>query len=149
MKSEQLKEVIDNFLSDREISVITFKSLPNDVFEVEIDSLSGVTIEECTEISRHVNGLFPDDDYELTIASYSISLPFISSIQYEKNVGRDVEVITNDGEKIKGALTSYSDESFTVEYEEMVAVEGKKRKEKQVVVRSLTEATVKSVKLLF
>ena len=53
-------------------------------------------------------------------------------MQFEKNLGHDVEVLI-DGKKLRGLLVSVDDETFSVDCEEKVTVEGKKRKETQVV----------------
>jgi ribosome maturation factor RimP len=52
-------------------------------------------------------------------------------MQYEKNLGHDVEVLV-DGKKVHGQLVSVDEDTFSVDVEERVAVEGKKRKELQV-----------------
>ena len=53
-------------------------------------------------------------------------------MQYQKNLGHDVEVMA-DGKKYKGQLVSVDEETFSVDVAEKVAVEGKKRKEMQIV----------------
>ena len=57
-------------------------------------------------------------------------------MQYEKTLGHDVEIMAKgeNGEwrKIHGQLVSVDEETFSVDVEEKVAVEGKKRKELQV-----------------
>ncbi len=149
VSSEEIKAEIAKFLENSDKEIITFKGSADHVYEVEIDSITGVTIEECTVISRHINSLYPDDDYELTVASYSISSPFIAPIQYQKNIGRAIEILTTSGEKLRGELTTYSGESFTIEFEAKVEVEGKKRKELQIMQRTLMIADTKSVRLSF
>ena len=53
-------------------------------------------------------------------------------MQFEKNLGHDVEVLI-DGKKLRGQLVSVDEETFSVDTVENVAVEGKKRKETQIV----------------
>ena len=62
----------------------------------------------------------------------SLTDPFKTKIQYLKNLGHDVEALV-DGKKYRGQLVSVDEETFSVDVAEKVAVEGKKRKELQVV----------------
>ena len=68
----------------------------------------------------------------MEVGSVSITAPFISKIQYQKNLGRPVEVLS-EGKKYRGQLVSVDEETFAIDTEEMVPVEGKKRKQKQIV----------------
>ena len=55
----------------------------------------------------------------------------------EKNLGHDVEIMAkgekDEWRKFKGQLVSVDEDTFSVDIEEKVAVEGKKRKETQIV----------------
>ena len=62
----------------------------------------------------------------------SLTDPFKTKIQYLKNLGHDVEALV-DGKKYRGQLVSVDEETFSVDVAEKIAVEGKKRKELQVV----------------
>ncbi len=53
-------------------------------------------------------------------------------MQYDKHVGDDVEVLTKDGRKLYGQLVDVQDEAFSIDTEVMVAVEEKKRKQKEI-----------------
>ena len=70
-------------------------------------------------------------------------------MQYRKNEGRDVEVKLNDGTIIIAKLTSVKDENFTLEYDDKVAIEGKKRKELQHFTVEVAYDSVKATKLVF
>ena len=84
-------------------------------------------------------------DYSLEVGSVSLTDPFKTKMQYEKNLGHDVEVMVVESQgskdrssgskavKYHGQLVSVDEETFSVDVEEKVAVEGKKRKELQVV----------------
>ena len=69
------------------------------------------------------------EDYELSVSSGGLDLPFTVSQQFEKYLGLDVEVVATDGKKHTGILTVYDGTSVTVQVEVKEAVEGKKRKE--------------------
>ncbi|MEG0499531.1 MAG: ribosome assembly cofactor RimP [Rikenellaceae bacterium] len=151
MELKKIESVVNEYLKDKDIELVAVTVGVEEVIEVEIDAVRGVTLEECAELSRHIESCFDRDkeDFELTVASYSISAPFKTVLQYRKNVGRDVEVTMQDEEVIKSKLSAVGDENFTVEYDEKVVVEGKKRKELQHFTREINYKDVKSTKLLF
>lgn len=151
MRIEEIKTVVNEYLNGKEIELVEINVTADDVIEVEIDAVGGVTIDQCGDLSRHIESCFDREkqDYELTVASYSVSSPFKTALQYRKNVGRDVEVLMNDGEVVMAKLTAVGENDFTVEYDEKVAIEGKKRKEMQHFVRTIGYNDVKNTKLMF
>jgi ribosome maturation factor RimP len=117
-------------------------SAGNDIL-VEVDRLAGVDVDFCAELNRYLVEkleaylqLLPegkrDLDYSLEVGSVSLTDPFKTRMQYEKNLGHDVEVLV-EGKKLRGQLVSVDEETFSVDIEEKVVVEGKKRKETQIV----------------
>ena len=138
MDKVQLKEWIDAYLKDTDYELITLSvSAGNDIL-VEVDRLAGVDVDFCAELNRYLvdkleaNADANADDYSLEVGSVSLTDPFKTKMQYRKNLGHDVEVLV-DGKKLRGQLVSVDEETFSVDVEEKVAVEGKKRKETQIV----------------
>ena len=72
--------------------------------------------------------------------------PFKTKLQYQKHLGHEVEVLAADGKKYRGQLVSVDEETFSVDSEEKVAVEGKKRKQTQVITRTWAYGEPKYVK---
>ena len=70
-----------------------------------------------------------EEDYELTVGSYSLTAPFKVLKQYEKNLGGEIEVLTADGRKLKGTLTTATQEEFTITVPTRTKIDGKKRPE--------------------
>lgn len=102
---------------------------PNNNIVVEIDSMSGVSIDKCIELSKALSEEFGEtlDDYDFEVGSAGLTSPFKIKAQYLKNIDNDVEVLTNDGKKLKGLLTEVNEEDFTITISKRVKVEGKKR----------------------
>ena len=131
---EQLKEWIEAYLKDTDYELITLSvSGTNDIL-VEVDRLAGVDVDFCAELNRYLVERLDavEPDYSLEVGSVSLTDPFKTKMQYEKNLGHDVEVLIG-GKKMRGQLVSVNEETFSVDVEEKVAVEGKKRKETQMV----------------
>ena len=123
---------IEEYLKGTDYELITLNiSAENDIL-VEVDRLAGVDVDFCAELNRFLVEKLGDEDYSLEVGSVSLTDPFKTKMQYEKNLGHDVEILI-DGKKVRGQLVSVDEETFSVDVEEKVAVEGKKRKEIRVV----------------
>ena len=132
MDKNQLQSWIEEYLKGTDYELITLNiSAENDIL-VEVDRLAGVDVDFCAELNRFLVEKLGDEDYSLEVGSVSLTDPFKTKMQYEKNLGHDVEILI-DGKKVRGQLVSVDEETFSVDIEEKVAVEGKKRKETQIV----------------
>ena len=71
-----------------------------------MDRPGGITVDECAKISRFVNAQLDREveDYSLEVSSPGLSAPFKVKQQYEKNIGRTIEVRLVDGERLEGKL---------------------------------------------
>ena len=135
MLKEELKGWISEYLKDTDYELVTLEvSAGNDIL-VEVDRLAGVDVDFCASLNRFLVDKLGDEDYSLEVGSVSLTEPFKTKMQYEKNLGHEVEVLI-DGKKLRGQLVSVDEETFSVDIEERVAVPGKKRKETQIVTRT-------------
>ncbi|MDR2233061.1 MAG: ribosome assembly cofactor RimP [Tannerella sp.] len=114
----------DCFLVD-----VTIK--PGNLIVVEIDHDEAVGIDNCVTLSRYIEGRLDRDieDYDLEVGSSGIGTPFKLVRQYRKNVGREVEVLLKNGEKLSGILQSADDDGIKLTVSKQVKPDGKKRKE--------------------
>ena len=132
MDKQKLQNWIEEYLKGTDYELVTLTvSAENDIL-VEVDRLAGVDVDFCAELNRYLVEKLGDEDYSLEVGSVSLTDPFKTKIQYLKNLGHDVEALV-DGKKYRGQLVSVDEETFSVDVAEKVAVEGKKRKELQVV----------------
>ena len=126
---QALIDVISANLGD-DLFLIDVTVSRDNAIVVEIDAYErSVTIDDCVALTRAVEAQFDRDveDYELEVGSAGLTSPFRVKAQYDKNVGNPVEVLTNDGRKLKGTLKSASNENFTITIEKKVKPEGAKR----------------------
>jgi len=132
MDKQQLQSWIEEYLKDTDYELITLTvSAENEVL-VEVDRLAGVDVDFCAALNRYLVDKLGDEDYSLEVGSVSLTDPFKTKMQFEKNLGHDVELLV-DGKKLRGQLVSVDEETFAVDIEEKVAMEGKKRKETQII----------------
>ena len=140
LNKQDLQNWIEEYLKDTDYELITLNvSASNDIL-VEVDRLAGVDVDFCAELNRYLvekieqtaNSQQLIADYSLEVGSVSLTDPFKTKMQFEKNLGHDVEVMV-EGKKMRGQLVSVDDDTFSVDIEEKIAVEGKKRKETRIV----------------
>lgn len=123
---------------------------PDDKIVVEIDHADGVWINDCEDLSRYINEHLSRDeeDYELEVGSAGLGQPFKVAQQYENYIGEEVEVLDQDGKKVKGILKSVDGRDFVVTVNEKVQVEGKKRPVKMDVDHAFNMDEVKYTKYI-
>jgi ribosome maturation factor RimP len=138
ISKQELQNWIEEYLKGTDYELVTLNvSAENDIL-VEVDRLTGVDVDFCAELNRYLVEKLEEGglDYSLEVGSVSLTDPFKTKMQYEKNLGHDVEVLVStkgQSAKYKGQLVSVDEETFSVDCEEKVAVEGKKRKETRIV----------------
>ena len=140
---------IESYLEGTDYALITLEiSAGNDIL-VEVDSYSGVDMDFCAGLNHYLVDKLGDEDYSLEVGSVSLTDPFKTKMQFEKHLGHDVEVMVStkgQSTKYKGQLVSVDEETFSVDIEEKVAVEGKKRKETRIVTHTWRYEEPKYVK---
>jgi ribosome maturation factor RimP len=118
------------------------------VINVFVDNFDGLTIEQCVAISRHVEHSFDreEEDFELHVSSPGLTEGFRVKEQYIKYTGRNIEVVTADGNKLEGALLETDDAGFVLKTSTREKVEGHKKKQLIVRKHSLKYDEIKSAK---
>lgn len=148
--SEQdIRSRIEQFLQGTGYELITLAVHPDNTILVEVDRLEGTDVDFCGELNHTLVDYLEaqgEPDYALEVGSVSLVAPFKTKMQYEKHLGHDVEVLQADGKKLRGQLVSVDEETFSVDAEEKVEVEGKKRKQTQVVTHTWKYDEVKYCK---
>ena len=124
-----VRNLVEEWLQDKEYFLVDVEISPDDRIVVEIDHADGVWIEDCVELSRYIEDRLDRDeeDYELEVGSAGLGQPFKVPQQYVNFIGKNVEVLDNEGKKVKGVLKSVDGNDFTVTVSEKVRQEGKKR----------------------
>ncbi len=112
---------------------------------VHADSLKGITIEECIAVSRFIESRFnrETEDYELEVSSPGLENPLKQPEQYQKSLGRWLDVITFDGLKTTGKLVKAEGGSITLEME---SIEKDPLTRKKAVVKKLFEKQLDEIK---
>ncbi|WP_372640431.1 ribosome assembly cofactor RimP [Ancylomarina sp.] len=133
-----IQGIIEKEIENSDLYLVETKVSSGNTISVMIDSLAGVPIIRCIELSRAIESHLDREveDFELSVSSAGIGQTFQVIQQYHKNVGKNVEVLTTDGDKFIGKLLVVGENEIEIEVEELVKVEGKKKK--QLVAKNLT-----------
>ena len=146
---QYIQNLIQEKLQDTGYELITFHVNAQNEILVEVDKLEGVDVDFCATLNHFlVENLEAQgvEDYSLEVGSVSLTAPFVTKMQYTKHLGHEVEVLAADGKKYRGTLVSVDEESFALDTEVMVAVEGKKRKQKEIQTLTFAYNAVKYTK---
>ena len=146
---QNVLNLIQEKLQGTGYELITFQVNAQNEILVEVDKLEGVDVDFCATLNHFlVENLDAQgvEDYSLEVGSVSLTAPFVTKMQYTKHLGHDVEVLAADGKKYRGTLVSVDEESFAIDTEVMVAVEGKKRKQKEIQTLTFAYNAVKYTK---
>jgi ribosome maturation factor RimP len=148
---EAVIQIVEKYVENSDYYLTDIKISPDNRIFVEIDAFEGVSIDYCVELSKHIESKFDREieDYELEVSSAGLTEPFKVLKQYEKNIGKEVEVLTLKGQKFTGVLLSAGMDNFCIEIEKQVKPEGAKRKTivKEQITFSYQE--IKTTKYLF
>lgn len=142
---ELVKSCLLDELPRRGLFLVDVAVSPGNRITVHADSMKGITIEECIAVSRFIESRFnrETEDYELEVSSPGLENPLKQPEQFQKNLGRWLDVITFDGLKTTGKLLSTSEGSIVLEVE---SIEKDAKTRKKVVVKKLFEKRIDEIK---
>lgn len=135
MDKSKVQTLIEDKLQGSGYELITLSISPQNDVLVEVDRLEGVEVEFCATLNHYLVERLEqmgELDYSLEVGSVSLTDPFKTIMQYTKHLSHPVEVLALDGKKYHGQLVEVNEDSFAIDAEMMVAIEGKKRKQKQI-----------------
>ena len=122
MDAAEIRDFFEKELEGTDLYLVDVKVKPENQIEVEIDSDSPVSIDECERLTRAFESEFDRDkeDYTLEIGSAGLTSPLKVKRQYKKYIGQEVEVTLKDGKKMSGLLKEAGEDNFTVIVKEKV-----------------------------
>ncbi|MBT3208757.1 MAG: ribosome assembly cofactor RimP [Bacteroidetes bacterium] len=146
---DYLKKIVEEEIAKKEIFLVSADISSDSSITVKVDSMAGVSIKECVELSRFIENNFDreDNDYQLQVTSPGLDQPFHVLEQYKKNIGKEIEILLSDGKKLNGALISATDIEIEIVEEKRIKLEGKKRKELVKEQKTIKYKDMKSAKL--
>jgi ribosome maturation factor RimP len=85
--------------------------------KVVLDGDEGVSLQDCMDVSRAIEHNLDreEEDFSLEVTSAGATSPLTLPRQYNKNIGRKLQVRTTSGE-LEGTLVEASENSITLEW---------------------------------
>lgn len=120
-----ISSLVQEKIEGSDMFLVSAKVLPGNRIKVFVDAVEGLKVNDCVDVSRHIEGSLDreKEDFELEVSSPGLTEPYQHPLQYKKNVGRQVKISTKEEKNIKGELIYFSGDSITVQPEK------KKKKE--------------------
>ena len=146
MFEEKVKELLSQVLEDNpSLFLIDLSIDSNYAIKIIIDGDQGVTVEDCIAVSRGIEHNLDreEQDFSLEVASYGASEPLKLVRQYKKNIGRKLEVVLQDNQKIEAKLAAADMEQITLQWK---AREPKPVGKGKVTVNKETKVAYKDIK---
>jgi ribosome maturation factor RimP len=140
--------LVEEKIADRpELFLVEVKMLPNNKLIIHVDGDQGISIQDCAAISRHVGFHLEEENtiekaYNLEVSSPGVGEPLQLNRQYHKNIGRELSVKLENGEKKEGKLIAVNEHSILLE--DKVKEKGKKAQliETQIEFNNIVETKV-------
>lgn len=124
-----LRKAVEELATKRGFFIVDLQNKKGRI-QVIIDDYQGIKLDECVEINRDLRSLFGEklDDVDLEVTSPGLTEPFKVYEQYDKNVGRKVQVQLTDGRQISGKLQQVAPDQIMVEEKKRIKNEKNKKR---------------------
>jgi ribosome maturation factor RimP len=144
---EALKRKINELIEQEpDIFLVEIRIKPTNNVKIFLDADNGVSIDKLIRYNRRLyknleeEAFFPGGDFSLEVSSPGLDEPLKLFRQYQKNIGRQVEVTQQDGIKIEGKLLTVQENEIVVEEEKG---KGKKKEMVQHIIPFINIKTTK------
>ncbi|MDP2721185.1 MAG: ribosome assembly cofactor RimP [Bacteroidales bacterium] len=116
IKKEKIVALANGFLEGTDRFVVEVNTNAENRILVFIDSDSGVFIEHCIALSKYIESQLDreTEDFELNVSSSGVGQPFTMLRQYQKYIGKAVQIKLTDGTQMKGLLKSATEAQIEI-----------------------------------
>jgi len=114
---EFVRNLIEDRIAGTSCFLVDLKIDQSNNIVVELDNDKGISIDDCVSVSRAIEGNIDreENDFSLKVTSPGADQPLKVWRQYQKNIGRSLDVTMTDGKTVSGKLISASEDSITIE----------------------------------
>ncbi len=117
----KIEQLLQPILEGTDMFIVKISIKPTNNVKVFLDADSGFSIAKSSSVNRALRNqiealaLFTDNDYSLEVSSPGIDEPLVLFRQYQKNIGRKIEVELQDNSKVMGKLLEVQDDLLSLE----------------------------------
>lgn len=140
---EKVLNIVNDELEGSDLFLVDLRVGKDNKISVFIDGDNGVTIQNCIDLSRIIEGNFDREieDFDLSVLSAGIGEPLKLIRQYIKNIGRNISITTDENEQIEGEL-------IMVDEEKVVVKQIPKKKKDIAIEKEITFSNIKEGKII-
>ena len=116
MDKQTIETLLNKKLEELNLFLVELNISADHSITVYADGMENISVGQCTEIARYLRGELGEaaDEYEMTVSSPGIDRPFVNMNQYLKNIGKSVEVVTVEGNKLEGKIDKASESEIVL-----------------------------------
>lgn len=142
-----VRSIVERHLEGTTHFLVAVELRPGNKLVVEVDNDRAITLNELAALNKAVReDLGPEaDDYEMQFSSPGMGRPFKVMRQYQKHLGRIVEITLHDGSALQGQLASFDSSMLGLRIQHPSKVKGRLPKLDEEVT-SVPLADIKSTK---
>lgn len=109
-------ELAHDALEGSDKYVVNLKITSDNRIFVDIDGDNGINIDDCIELSRAIESQLDREveDFELNVSSAGADSPLKMPRQYNRHVGRRLEIKLKDGREMEATLQEAEDDHIVV-----------------------------------
>lgn len=113
-------ELAEENLQNTNKYVVDIQVKSGNIITVVIDGDVPVTIVDCIHLSKFIESKFDreTEDFDLKVSSFGAEKPFLLKRQYHKNIGRELEIITDEDKILRGKLLEADDKRIKIKLAE-------------------------------
>jgi len=122
-----VKQLVERHLEGTTHFLVAVELRPGNKLVVEVDDDRAITLNELAALNKAVrDDLGPQADaYEMQFSSPGMGRPFKVMRQYQKHVGRIVDVTLHDGRALHGQLAALNGNSISLRIQHPSKVKGR------------------------
>jgi len=147
IEKAKIEQLVGEKIQGTHLFLVEVTVTTQNAISVFLDSEQSVTLEDCIEINKFIEANFDreEEDYELSVSSAGLTEPLKVPRQFTKSLGKEVSVVTGDGQKRTGTLVSYNDGAIELEILKKVKLEGSNKKQQVIQKEGISLSEIKSV----
>lgn len=149
ISKEQIRGLVEERLAGTDCFLVDVKLSPGKLM-VAVDKPTGITIEECSALSRalldHFEGTGFLETHEVEVGSPGMDAPLLVPQQYRRRIGRELRVFDTVGQELQGILKQVDDDGI-----ELLESKSRKENKKKIITETLHRipfSTIREAKLI-
>lgn len=116
MDKQTIETILQKKLAELDLFLVELNVSADNVITIYADGMNNISIENCTAIARYLRSELGEaaDNFEITVSSPGLDKPFRNFNQYLKNIGKSVEIVTVEGNKLEGKLNTANEKEVVI-----------------------------------